>query len=42
MLYVIVVFASPPEVTLLFKLLPEPLLNVDGHMWLFASTENEL
>ena len=42
MLYVIIVFASPAEVIFLFRLSPEPLFNVHGHMWLFACTENEL
>ena len=42
MLYVIIVFASPAEVILLFILSPEPLFNVHGHMWLFSCTENEL
>ena len=41
MLYVIIVFVSPAEVILLFRLSPEPLFNVHGHMWLFACTENE-
>ena len=41
-LYVIIVFASPAEVTFLFKLSPEPLFNLHGRMWLFACTENEL
>ena len=42
MMYVIIVFASPAEVIFLFRLLPEPLFNVHGHMWLFTCTENEL
>ena len=42
MLYVIIVFASPAEFTFIFKLAPEPLFKVHGHMWLLACTENEL
>ena len=42
MLYVIIMFTSPAVVTSLFKLLPKSLFNVDGLMWLFACTKNEL